>query len=199
VRSCLRGGAARICVHYAYTRLAARCRLHSAWLTAFGTALVVAYAYTWLAALGTGREAGSPRSESRSIRGRSSGGEAGDHWKPTETRSSAWPLILPGLPARGRPWAPGPHGRSLGERPRARRPRRPPLTFDAEMGRDPEGSCAAAPFRSWLHHRRLRSLDGRCCDVAQRIRWRGAGARGGVEARGATRTQTETLRSPHSL
>jgi hypothetical protein len=62
-----------------------------------------------------GREAGSPRSVSRSSRGRSSGGDAGDHWRPTGTRSSVWPFILPALRA------PGPHGRSLGERPQPAR------------------------------------------------------------------------------
>jgi hypothetical protein len=41
--------------------------------------------------------------------------------------------------------------------PGARRPRLPPLTSGAEMGRDPEGSCAAAPSRAWLQQRRLRS------------------------------------------
>jgi hypothetical protein len=104
-----------------------------------------------LAALGTGREAGSPRSVSRSIRGRSCGGDAGDHWRPTGTRSSAWPLILPALRA------PGPHGRSLGERPRhSATPPPAPYLWCRDWG-DPEGSCAGATLRAWPQLRRLRS------------------------------------------
>jgi hypothetical protein len=110
------------------SRRAARCRLQS----------------VRLAALGAGREAGSPRSVSRSIRGRSYGWIS---WWPSGTYRP------PRAPGRSY----GPHGRSLGERPqRAATP--PPAPYlECREGRDPEGSCAGAPLRAWLQQRRLRS------------------------------------------
>jgi hypothetical protein len=85
--------------------------------------------------------------------------------------TSAWPLIRParGHPARTRP--PGPHARSLGERPRRSATPPPAPYLWCRDERDPEGSCAGAPSRTWLQQWRLRSLDSR------RLRC-GAGGRG---------------------
>jgi hypothetical protein len=51
----------------------------------------------------------------------------------------------------------GPHGRSLGERPRRSATPPPAPYLRCRDYRAPEGSCAGAPFRSWLQQRRLRS------------------------------------------
>jgi hypothetical protein len=95
--------------------------------------------------------------------------------------------------------------------PGARRPRLPPLTSGADMGRDPEGSCAAAPLRAWLQRRRLRSpahcvgtrrrrlgLGARDCgvwDLGAEDGWRGASraGEGASRAGGGRVRQMKTL------
>jgi hypothetical protein len=130
------------------------------------------------AALGTGREAGSPRSVSRSIRGRSSGGHPNGNRIRIGTHER-----LAAHPARTdarRSSVPGPHGRSPGERPRRSATPPPAPYLEVPRVRDPDGSCAGAPSRAWLQQRRLRS-PAHC--VGTRSRRLGLGAEDRVARR----------------
>jgi hypothetical protein len=107
--------------------------------------------------------------------------------------TSAWPLILPasGHPARTR--APARTDARWASVPGARRPRLPPLTLGAEMGKDPEGSCARAPSRTWPQRRRLRSPAHCVGTRSRRLRCRAWGRR--AWGLGAEDTEARRLRA----
>jgi hypothetical protein len=167
-------GAARICVHVA----------HCARGGAGGGVASLRVAVNYMALVRWGASRRSETSRHRRAPDRSYCPHAGT--RPART------LAGRASPARtDARWAsvPGPHGRSLGERPRAQRPRLPPLTLGAEMKGIRKG---AAPVHHCAHgyNRGGSALlptawapAGLAWTSAQRIRRRGA-SRAGAAAKG---------------
>jgi hypothetical protein len=146
------------------SRLAARCCLHSARLAAPAVLLVM----RTRGSLRSGR--GGRRGRLAPCRGPLEGARAvgiraavGD-FRGTAERLAAHPARTD---AR---WA---------SVPGARRPRLPPLALRCREGKDPEGSCAAAPSRAWLQRRRLRSPAHCVGTRRRRLRCRAWGRRAG--------------------